>query len=57
MRDDYTNRVNPNYEASGKHNQEEFFNYCNGDTDILYLHCWLNKLNNPELSSYCAEGD
>ena len=44
------------YTASGKHNQHDFFNYCLGNVNALYLHLKLEKLGNPELNSYCSEG-
>lgn len=44
------------FTASGKHNQHDFFNYCHGNLNVLYLHLKLEKLGNPELNSYCNEG-
>ena len=44
------------YEQSGRHNKHDFFTYTQYDVDVLYLFMWLEKLNNPELTAYCAEG-
>ena len=43
------------FEQSGKHNGHDFWLYCQDNSDILYLHLWLNKLNNPELTAFCSE--
>lgn len=42
--------------VSGKHNNQDFYDYCQGDLDVLYLYCWVNKSGNPELANFCAEG-
>ena len=44
------------YTPSGQHNQHEFFSYCLGNVNALYLHLKLKSLGNPELNSFCAEG-
>ena len=44
------------YTASGQHNQHDFFSYCLGNVNALYLHLKLKSLGNPELNSFCAEG-
>lgn len=46
----------PKYTASGQHNQHDFFSYCHGNVNALYLHSKLKSLGNPELNSFCAEG-
>jgi hypothetical protein len=55
VRNDYA-KVMKDYQKSGQHNSHDFFNYCNGKIDILYLHCWLQKIGDPELTSFCSEG-
>lgn len=45
-----------NWEASGKHNGHDFWQYCQGNLNVYYLHLWLCQLGNPEVSAYCAEG-
>jgi hypothetical protein len=44
------------YTASGKHNGHDFFLYCHGNRNPLYLHLTLAKIGDPELNSYCNEG-
>jgi hypothetical protein len=44
------------YTASGKHNWHDFFLYCHGNRNPLYLHLILAKIGDPELNSYCNEG-
>ena len=44
------------YTASGQHNQHDFFSYCLGNVNALYLHLKLKSLGNPELNSFCSEG-
>jgi hypothetical protein len=51
----YANII-PKYTASGQHNQHDFFLYCLGNVNALYLHLKLKSLGNPELNSFCAEG-
>jgi hypothetical protein len=48
--------ISTKYTASGQHNQHDFFNYCHGNVNALYLHLKLIKLGDPELKSYCHEG-
>lgn len=48
--------VIPKYTASGQHNQHDFFSYCHGNVNVLYLHLKLKSLGNPELNSFCSEG-
>jgi hypothetical protein len=36
-------------------NYGDIWTFC-PDPDILYLHLWLEKLNNPNLQRFCAEG-
>ena len=48
--------VEPNYSASGKHNEHDYFMYCNGNTDVLYLHLALEVRNHESLSQFCKEG-
>jgi hypothetical protein len=55
VRNDYA-EVLSRYDVSGQHNSHDFWNYCEGKTDVLYFKLWLDKLGNPELNSYCAEG-
>ena len=45
-----------NWEASGKHNNHDFWRYCKNNVDVYYLHHWLKKIGNPNVSSFCAEG-
>lgn len=40
---------------SGKHNNHDFWNYCQGKVDPLYLHLCLQKAD-TEILSFCAEG-
>ena len=44
------------YFVSGNHNKHDFFLYCNGSTDILYLFLKLKSIGNLELNSFCSEG-
>ena len=44
------------FEASGHHEEGNFWNFCGGDADVLYLRHWLVKLNCPELSDFMKEG-
>ena len=44
------------YSASGQHNEHDFFLYCQGNVNALYLHLKLKQAGNSELNSYCAEG-
>ena len=46
----------PKYTASGQHNQDDFFRYCLGNVNALYLHLKLKAIGDPELNSFCAEG-
>lgn len=48
--------ISTKYTASGQHNQHNFFNYCHGNLNALYLHSKLSKLGDPELNSHCHEG-
>ena len=43
-----------NWTLTGKHQITILFNYCNVDIDPLYIHLWLQKLDNPELRQYCS---
>ena len=43
------------FESSGRHNGHDFANYCYGDTNMLWLFDWLEKLGNVELTAFCAE--
>ena len=45
------------YERSGQNNPQDFINFCSSDCDTLYLFLWLQHLNNPEFSSFCAHGN
>jgi hypothetical protein len=45
-----------NFEASGRHNTHDFAAYCYDDCNLLWLFDWLEFLNNPELTMFCAEG-
>ena len=45
------------FEASGKHNTHDFYNYVQGDIDALYLFHWLQHLDYPELTAFCQEGN
>jgi hypothetical protein len=48
----------PNFTASGKNNKKDFINYCpKNHVSLLYLHLALEGANNPELTSYCLEGN
>ena len=48
----------PGYEASGRHNKKDFLDFVHTNKlDTLYLHCALTVANNPELSSFCLEGN
>jgi hypothetical protein len=44
------------YDRSGRHNHCDFFNFCNEDTDLYYLHVALEKSPNAELNQFCSEG-
>ena len=46
-----------NWTLSGKHCNHDFANYCNGQPQPLYLHHWLQRLGNPEITAYCKEGN
>ena len=48
--------ISTKYTASGQHNQHDFFNYCHGNLNALYLHLKLTTIGDPELNSYCHEG-
>jgi hypothetical protein len=45
-----------NMERSGTHESEPW-EYCKGNTDLLYIHLWLQKLDNPHLQQFCTEGN
>jgi hypothetical protein len=50
--------VLPNFTASGKSNKRDFVHYCpKNQIPLLYLHVALESANNPELTSYCLEGN
>jgi hypothetical protein len=44
-----------NFEASGKHNGHDFWNYCQNDRDVLYLELALAG-SDTELRNFCAAG-
>jgi len=44
------------WEASGSHNPN-FWDYCNNDIDVFYLHLWLSRLGDPQLERFCSEGN
>jgi hypothetical protein len=44
------------FAVSGQSNGLDFFLFCNGDTDVLYLHCALQANPDVSLISYCREG-
>jgi hypothetical protein len=46
----------PKYQASGQHNSHDFFLFCCGDIEPLYIHLWLQHIGNTELTNYCREG-
>lgn len=52
----YSNTVLPKWEASGRHNGRDIALFCNDDPDIIALHAWIAKLDNPELASFFGEG-
>jgi len=47
--------IRKKYEFSGHHNPN-FWDYCNGDVDLLYLHLWLTHLNDPQFERFRSEG-
>lgn len=44
------------YCQSGQHNEHDFWAYCQGNVNALYLFLKLKKAGNSDLNSYCAEG-
>ncbi len=53
VRRTYADEGLPKYKASGKHNQHDFYNYCNGNIEV---HLSLEKIGSQELNSFCGEG-
>ncbi len=51
IRKDYA-EASRRYELSGRHNEHDFFNYCNGDLNVLYLLLVL-MANAENLSLLC----
>jgi hypothetical protein len=45
-----------NKERSGM-NDDDAWNFCQGDTDLLYFHLWIVSLNDPQLQQFCTEGN
>eukprot|EP01040_Poterioochromonas_malhamensis_P004411 gene4411-4728_t len=43
------------FHASGQHSSD-FFEFCGKDCDVLYLHHWIVKLGNVDLSNFCESG-
>lgn len=43
------------FHASGQ-NGNDFFEFCGNDCDVLYLHHWIVKLGNPDLTTFCESG-
>jgi hypothetical protein len=41
---------------SGQHSGRDFWQFCNNDTDVLYLRLSLENLGNPELNKFVAGG-
>lgn len=54
VRKKYADVVLPNFNASGHH--APFENFIQGDLDVLYLHFWLENLQNPSLTEFFGEG-
>jgi hypothetical protein len=44
------------YEASGQHENHDFYRYCKSDADVLYLFLSLKRAGNPEISAFMQEG-
>jgi hypothetical protein len=38
-------------------NDDDAWNFCQGDTDLLYFHLWIVSLNDPQLQQFCTEGN
>lgn len=48
--------VKANFDQSGQHNNADFFDFCQGSTDVLYLHLTLVKTNNSDIMEFCLTG-
>jgi hypothetical protein len=52
---EWYSRAEPKWTQSGKHQNHDFYNYCQ-DVSALYLHLWLEHAGNPNLTAYAKEG-
>ena len=49
--------VESRYMASGHHNAHDFWNYCQGNTDVLYFHVMLSRCSNISFVGFCRESN
>lgn len=45
------------FKRSGQHNSQDFWEYCDGNTDVMYLHVMLIKSKNTSFVGFCSEGN
>ena len=55
VRADYSKAM-INFQASGKHNGADFFNYCKSDVNVLYLYYHLEQSQCPDIKEFMRAG-
>ena len=48
-------KADANWALSGMHRNDDFADYCNHEPQALYLHNWLQRLGNPNLTASYEE--
>ncbi len=46
----------PCFPNSDQHNHKDFADFCSHETDVLYLHLYLETTGNTSLINFCKEG-